>query len=271
MKALIDGDIPVYTECASAERRDNPFGEYSPDIDGLTQSVIEICNNWAEQAGADEGLIFVYSHQSRRNYRKTHILPDQYKASRADTKPGGYYEVLANVIDVFDSFTIEGVEADDTCAILHTSKDMGETVSISTDKDFRTVPGMLFNPMKMNIPEMISHNEAHHYRMWQTLTGDSADGYKGAAKIGPVKATKILDSYNIPLDTEVDPKHYELILWDKVEEAYGQVYKDLPQCEVRSLALAQLRCARMLHRNDYCRVANRIRLWHPDCDEWLDL
>ena len=271
MKAIIDGDVPVFTECASAERRGNPFGQYFVDVDEVARSTIDVVNTWAEKAGATDGIIFVYSHPSRRNYRKTHILPEQYKASRAVKKPDGYYEVLDILINTFDSFAIEGVEGDDTCGILHSSDAVGPTVNISTDKDFRTIPGTLFNPMKMEWAEEISVNEAHHYRMLQTLTGDSADGYKGCPKIGPVKADKILDSFNIPKDDEADPKIYELTLWDKVEEAYFAAYPDLPSDEVRSLAVTQMRCARILHRCDYDKDGNRIRLWHPTAHDWLQL
>ena len=264
MKALIDGDIPVYTECASTMKRGNPFGAYVANIPELTAQVIDVIDRWTEEAGADH-TIFVHGHQSRRNYRKA-LLPDQYKAGRSE-KPDGYSEVLEAVIAHYDSFAIDGIEGDDTLGILHTSEDFGETVVVSTDKDMRTVPGWLYNPMKMVEREWITPNHAHHFRYWQVLVGDSADGYKGCPKIGAVKAGKILGDH---VDEEPRPEVYEAMLWKKVYATYCERWPG-SDAEALDAAVMQMRMARILHRDDYDRRHGRIRLWHPDSPVWVDL
>ena len=269
--AIIDGDIPVYTECASAASRgQNPFGDYFPDVAELTDRVISVCEEWREMAGC-QNIIIAYTHESRRNFRKD-VLPGQYKAGRASEKPGGYYEVLENIISHYPSITIEGVEGDDVCGIIHTSPKTGDTVVISTDKDFRTLPGLLFNPMKMVEPIMITPNSAIRYWMYQTLMGDRTDGYLGAPKIGPVKAERILDERDggvIPSEDEMSASFYEARLWQAVANTYVSCYPDMTVGEAHSEAIRQARCARILHRCDYDRIDGLIRLWHPDSAEWV--
>ena len=266
MKALIDLDIPVFTECASAAKRGNPFGgEYAPNVPELVETVCEVILEWTAAAGADEPFL-VYSHQSRRNFRKV-LLPLQYKAGRATEKPGGYYDVLERVIEKFPAFAIDGVEGDDTCGILHTSKDFGETVTVSTDKDFFTLPGLHYNPMKMAEAQVVTPNHATHFWMWQVLVGDPADGYKGCPKIGKVKAGKILGNQ---VDDEPRPEVYEYMLWEAVYNTYRDRMTG-PDCEVMDAAVMQARMARILHRCDYSQAHNMIRLWHPDSPDWMDL
>lgn len=264
MKALIDGDIPVYTECASTMKRGNPFGDYFADIEKLTQQVIDVCDAWTEEAGADS-TVFIHGHQSRRNYRK-HLLPGQYKAGRSE-KPDGYSEVLEAVIEHYDSFAIDGIEGDDTLGILHSSDTFGETVVVSTDKDMKTIPGWLYNPMKMVQREWITTNAANHFRYWQVLVGDSADGYKGCPKIGPVKANKALGEF--PDDT-MGEAEYEAQLWRGVRDLYLEVYPGDDQ-ESEEAAIMQMRMARILHRQDYDQESGQIKLWHPSEDVWLGL
>ena len=255
MIAIIDGDIPIFTECAVAAGRGNVFGSYFPDIDALADSASKTIEYWAKQAQADD-IILVHSHESRRNFRK-HLLPEQYKAQRAVAKPLGYYDVLAKVLERFHCEAIDGIEGDDTCGILHTSPLLGgDTVTVSTDKDFKTIPGLIFNPNKQVEPEMVTANEATHFWMQQVLEGDSADGYKGAKGIGKVKALKAIGD----VDNTIGVDEYIDHLWEKVIEVYAQVYSDY---EAENLAVTQARMARILHRDDYLKESNEIKLWHP--------
>jgi len=264
MKAIIDGDIPIFTECAVAAGKGSDFGPYFPNITGLADAASYTIEMWMRESGATE-LILVHGHKSKRNFRK-HLMPGEYKAGRTQPKPSGYYEVLEKVLDRFDCFTIDGVEGDDACGILHTSTMTGETVTVSTDKDFKTLYGWHYNPNKHHLPEFISVNEAAHFWMWQVLVGDSADGYKGAKGIGKVKADAVLGV----VDLTADAKVYACALWCAVLDAYVGVYSD-PQTAM-SNAVMQARMARILHREDYARENASIRLWNPhQTDEWLRL
>ena len=262
MLALIDGDIPCFTECAVAEQRGSVFGSYFPDITALADSASQTIEAWAKAAGATE-IMVVMSHSDRRNFRK-HLLPLQYKVQRTKPKPGGYNECVDMIRERFDCFDIAGVEGDDTCGILHTSDAVGETVIISTDKDMKTIPGWLYNPNKMVEREWVTPNEATHFWMQQILEGDAADGYKGCRSVGKVKALRTIGE----VDNDMDTDEYIKLLWSRTMEMYVNIYGD---DEALDLAVMQARMARILHRPDYDREAGTIQLWHPDTPETFKL
>ena len=263
MTAIIDGDIPIFTECAVAAGRGNDFGAYFPDIVGLADAASFTIELWAKNAQADE-IILVHGHPSKRNFRK-HLLPLEYKAMRTQPKPAGYNEVLETVISRFKCHAIDGVEGDDTCGILHTSEILGPTVTVSTDKDFKTIPGWIYNPNKQHVPEWVSVNEAAHFWMWQVLVGDSADGYKGCKSVGKVKADKMLGR----VDEMAEQEDYAQSLYAAVLQAYEHTYVDKDEAYERFIM--QARMARILHRQDYKQHLNVIRLWDLHEPEWLDL
>jgi hypothetical protein len=127
----------------------------------------------------------------------------------------------------------------------HPTKIEGKKIIVSEDKDMRSIPGWLYNPSKDVNPQYISEHEADRYHLYQTLTGDSTDGYKGCPNIGPVKATKILDTYH--------PNNW----WDEIVDAY--------RCQGLSEAnaLTQSRIARICRATDYDFTSNNVLLWHP--------
>lgn len=261
MLAIIDGDIPCFTECAVAEQRGSVFGSYFPDITALADAASYTIELWAKEAGATD-IKVVMSHPDRRNFRK-HLLPLQYKVQRTKPKPGGYNETVDAIRERFDCFDIAGIEGDDTCGILHTSDATGETVTVSTDKDFKTLPGWLYNPNKMVEREWVTPNEATHFWMQQVLEGDAADGYKGCRSVGKVKALRAIGDVN----NDMDPNDYIDLLWSRVMEQYDKVYDADPLGE----AVMQARMARILHRLDYDREAGTIQLWHPYTPETFKL
>lgn len=265
--AIIDGDIPLFTECSVAAGRGNDFGPYFPDINALTDAVCFTINLWAEKAGADD-IMLVMSHSSRRNFRKL-LLPAEYKAQRAVAKPAGYYEVCDAIKERYNWIAIDGIEGDDTCGILHTSEDTGETVTVSTDKDFRTLPGLHFNPNKMIEPELISVHESLRFWFLQILMGDSADGYKGCKGVGKVKAGRLLEGVDLAFGELKNPSDYARQLYNATLATYIDTYVN-PQVAYDNLIM-QARMARILHRKDYDKEANTIRLWDPHTPEILDL
>jgi DNA polymerase-1 len=117
---------------------------------------------------------------------------------------------------------------------------------VSIDKDLKTVAGLHYNP---NYPEdgiyEISTDDAHYNHMYQTLCGDSTDGYSGCPSIGPKTAAKILD---VPTED----------MWIAVLEAFaskGLKYED---------AIIQARVARILRGEDYIFSSNTLNLWEPE-------
>lgn len=81
--------------------------------------------------------------------------------------------------------------------------------------------------------------------MFQTLCGDSTDGYKGCPSVGAKTAEKILD---VPTGD----------MWSEVLATYekkGLTYED---------ALIQARIARILRGDEYNLDTGEMNLWTPE-------
>lgn len=121
------------------------------------------------------------------NWRKDVL--ETYKANRkGKRKPVGYPKFCQELMDHYseNAFKWHGVEGDDVCGILMTNPSLAgcdRVISVSCDKDFNTVPGYFFWLTQM---ELIKNDEAtadlHH--MYQTLKGDTTDGYGGCPGVG---------------------------------------------------------------------------------------
>jgi 5'-3' exonuclease len=72
------------------------------------------------------------------------------------------------------------------------TKHFPDAVIVSIDKDFKQVPGLLYNPTKDEWTE-VSEEEGLLFFYTQLLTGDRVDNIQGVNKIGPKTAEKILE------------------------------------------------------------------------------
>ena len=192
------------------------------------------------------------AESSRDNYRK-YLWPD-YKAHRKDSRKPEAFRAIKDWVTWGDHgylvVSYPWLEGDDILGIWATTAPKGEeSIIVSIDKDMETVPGKLYlwNKPDLGVRE-ISEEQAYWNHMYQTLVGDSADGYKGCPGIGPVKATRILNET-------------ELALWDAVVDTYES--KGLTEED----ALLQARLAFIL-RHGYFRP-DGIRLWHPTESIWI--
>ena len=177
------------------------------------------------------------------NFRKT-ILPS-YKGNRTGKeKPHGYYVLKSYVEDKYKTYQRKGLEGDDCLGILQTSL-KEYTVIISGDKDFKTVPGHFYDYLH-NKHYIHSEEEANYWHFFQTLIGDTTDGYKGCPNIGKVKAKVILD---------VDASWKTIV---KTFKEKGLTEKD---------ALVQARVARILRASDYDFKKKKPILWSPLADK----
>ena len=178
------------------------------------------------------------------NFRKD-ILPT-YKMTRADTRKPMLLPYLRDYLtENYETWIRPGLEGDDILGILATRKGEDERIIVSIDKDFKTIPGKLFNN---NRPEEgiveVTVEDADFYHMLQTLTGDTTDGYKGCPGVGEVKGTKILKDSNGDY-------------WPAVVAAYAKA--GLTEQD----ALVQARCARILRASDYDFKKKEPKLWTP--------
>lgn len=129
----------------------------------------------------------------KNNWRKEYN--EDYKANRKDVaKPAMYYIILERLYDKYNVTSLPNLEADDTCRIINedSSNYPMRKVLVSIDKDFKTFPCELYNPLK-DTTEVINQQQADYNLMKQIIMGDKADNYKGIEGYGEVKATKFLE------------------------------------------------------------------------------
>lgn len=245
---LIDSDVLVYKAASSAQTNLDWGETVSVNLDeaqairALTAQVIEL----QDKLHGDK-IIMAFGDPAGKNWRKD-VLPS-YKSNRdPDAKPkliGFLREFITKTWNTYARPTLEG---DDVLGILSTAPDLvrGERIIVSIDKDFQSIPGLLYNPGKDHLGiRRISTDQADYYHAYQTLIGDATDGYKGCPGIGPKRATAILGP--IP-----KAEYWAAIV--ATYEAHGLTEAD---------ALVQARVARICRDEDYDRIKKQVILWEP--------
>jgi DNA polymerase-1 len=187
-----------------------------------------------EHLSADDYILCV---SDVTNFRKD--LISTYKGKRSNLRrPILLKKVRQDFLDQGGKL-IPNLEADDTMGILATS--MEDTIIVSIDKDMKTIPGKYFKDTETGVQD-ISLEEANYNHLYQTLIGDSIDGYTGVPGVGPVAAEKILT---------------ESPTWDAVVSAFKK--KKLTEED----ALLQARLAKILRAEDYDSEKGVPILWTP--------
>ena len=235
---LIDGDIVAYRYSSTVEQEvdwgDDVWSLWS-DAKEAKQLILQYLDHLVEATAADD---FVFTFSDKDNFRKA-IYPDYKHNRKGKRKPTCYKGVKTWLESEYESIEMPGLEGDDVMGILATSGKYEETVIVSEDKDMKTIPGLLWRAAEM---EDISEEYADYYHLYQTLVGDTTDGYKGCKGIGDKRATDILSK---------DPT------WEAVVKAYekaGQTEEE---------ALVQARLARILRASDYNTNTKEPILWTP--------
>lgn len=223
------------------------------------------------------------------NWRKEVL--ETYKANRkGKRKPVGYPVFCQGILDHFseNAYKWHGVEGDDVCGILMTNPGLAgcdRVISVSCDKDFNTVPGYFFWLTQM---ELVKNDEetANLHHFYQTLKGDTTDGYGGVPGVGEAfagglwewlkspeyffKATKVMKS-GARKGEEVEYWTSESLaevngrgdmdrvqtLWDcmvSLAEKQGMSQEDL---------IVQAQVARILRWSDWDHEAKKPILWRP--------
>jgi len=179
----------------------------------------------------------------RANFRRK-LNPD-YKANRAKSRlPIILRQVKQWIIDELGGVLWANLEADDVISILATDKAMDEeTIIVSIDKDFKSVPGIFYDYNRGEYHQP-SEEDADRYHLIQTLAGDATDGYKGLPGVGVVKAERMLEKDGYTWETVVT-----------CYEKAGMTEQD---------ALMNAWMARLLRVDNYCFRTNTIKkLWIP--------
>lgn len=269
---LIDGDIVAY-ELSASTQRDYVLPEAGDarvtitDPEEAIRGMREKIDGWVKETKADHAIVCLSDDFS--NFRKK-VLPT-YKGNRKGERPVILYDMKDELARHYEVARWANIEADDVMGILSTEPQTKERRCIvSVDKDLATIPGWLWNPMKMAQPVKISPEDADRFFLRQVLTGDTTDGYSGCPGAGPKLAEEILDGLWLemterlitrgPRAGQTEPKLVkthapDTCVWDRIEAAY--VAKGLSPED----ALVQARCAFILRHGYY--EDGRVTLWEP--------
>lgn len=264
---LIDGDTVVYQAGLDAQRAtdwgDGCWTLHAEEADGA--SVLDsLITRIREGMNADR-VIVALSDYDTPGWRYS-VLPT-YKAARATKKVGNGRPLLWQFlreyfVKHYETFVRPGLEGDDVLGILATTNNRKvipagvERVVCSIDKDLRSVPGYHLNFTRNATAfgwevQEVTEAEADRFHLYQTLTGDVVDGYKGCPGTGPVAANRILDPHT-------GPNHFDVrAAWPDVVKAYEKAKL------TEEDALVQARVARICRSSDWDYDGKRVILWNP--------
>jgi len=240
---LIDADVLAFEASVIAEESiewKEEMWTVHADMALAKARIVNRVEQFKEKLQADD---IVMALTDRANYRR--ILNPDYKSNRSKSRlPIILKQVKKWIIEEMDGQLWPNLEADDIISILATDKKMDEeTIIVSIDKDFKSVPGIYYDFNK-DETHHVSQEDADRYHLIQTLTGDATDGYSGVPKVGAVTAKRLLDK-----------EGYD---WDVVKKCY----EDVGLTENDALMNAWM--ARLLQADNYCFRTNTIKkLWTP--------
>ena len=204
------------------------------------------------------------------NFREKIATIRKYKGNRIAEKPYHYQNIRDYLVDHHKAIVVDGMEADDAIAIVHTKalREKRRTVICSIDKDFDQIVGYhyYFKKDKEEFYE-VSPSEAIHSFYKQVLTGDTVDNIPGLPGIGPQKAEKVLSGCRTRGE-------YEKAVLEAYRGHYGDVhdyhywYDEAKKVQVSATPEAlMLENARLLYLLREAPKDGMIKLWRP---LWLD-
>lgn len=230
--AILDADIIVVRAACWADSK-------GANEEQLRERIAFDVNQWTPTFCTQH--ICAVSCKSADNFRLG-IYPE-YKANRKGKTPPVNLPLARDIMECEHPVVRrDRLEADDLMGLGMSS---GLACAVSLDKDMLSVPGWLWNPDKMCFPMHIDQESADRNFVKQWLMGDTTDNIKGANKVGPVKAGKI-----------VDESSYENLIPAALAE-FERRGHDL------EYALLQARLVRILRDGEYDRETGDITLWEP--------
>lgn len=271
---LIDADLIAYRATAALQQTID-WGDGVVSVDGrLEEAKTEARRvvEWFMDGLKGTDLVICLSDDVQ-NFRKK--IDPTYKQNRGTAeRPIHLYDLKEWMAEEWPSKLIPTFEADDVAGILSTEPHTGERIIVSSDKDMKTIPGLLCAPdyenYKLKVRE-ISEDEADRFHLWQTICGDTVDAYPGCPGAGPAEAALLLDeglhwvSHEHVFksgprkgqpETRWRLEGIEWVpLWVRVVSAYRK--RGLTEAD----ALRQARLAFILRSSHY--VDGRRLDWHP--------
>lgn len=270
---LIDGDVIAYQVAATNQTEIDWGDDTSSTVLTESQAKAAVDNQVArlvERLDADDAILCLTDGV---NWRMD-VLPT-YKSNRKDVvRPQLLPVIREHILNNYKSYLRPTLEGDDCMGILatHPSLIKGEKVIVSIDKDMKTIPTKVYNPNHdadgiVNITE----DEADWWHLFQTITGDTTDGYKGCPNAGKETAIELLNNpyLLIPYEHEFTrgkrkgqtETRYIKEPTDDVWAAIVSLYEKQGLTEAD--ALAQARVARILRHTDFDFKNKKVKLWNP--------
>lgn len=252
-RLIFDADMLLYISLTNAEKEIEWYEDfYTRHCDlkeaktvfdeHVMQIAQQVCTHWNIE-GEYEIIMCLTSKDG--NFRQD--ILSEYKANRSQkNKPMCYLPMREYVQEYYNTVMYPMLEADDCVGLL---ADRDTDIIISGDKDFKCIPARFYDFIRNEYHET-TVEEANYFHLLQTLTGDTADNYKGCPKVGEVRAKRLLD---------------ESPTWETVKKAYEDNHSTEEE------ALKNARVAFILRKGYYNEKTGEIRLWTPhkeasDCE-----
>lgn len=279
MTALIDGDSIIYKAGFALEEeieKDDGTIEYHVDLKSAKDYIDGIIDGILFNTDCSDVELWIGERGTNFRYKLSEGLKDLYKHNRKDSrKPDKYKEMLNYIRKQYKAKSPVDCEVDDVvCFKKAESPDKYVLCAIDKDVLYQT-EGTHYN---YGTGEFITVDKefAIWFAYYQTLIGDTVDGYKGAFRVGPAKAMKILGTPNNcdKLLTKLlqkgkvkeptikkllkEPQVSERTLWARVLRTYRKS-KQTAQEALITMRLAQMH---QLHRSPTDGKL-KLRLWTP--------
>lgn len=243
---LIDTDIVAF-KVAAVNQQKHDWGAglvtQSTSLEAAKVQAVNVIEGLIKQLKADKAIVCLTDSE---NWRYS-VLPS-YKSNRVGVeRPVLLKEVKDHLASKYETFTRPTLEADDVMGILSTHPKLikGKKIIVSEDKDMKTIPGWLFNPAKDTKPRKVTLEEADTFHLYQTIIGDTTDGYKGCPGAGPKAANALLEEY-----TDSASRWKAIV---RLYESKGLTEED---------ALVQARVASICRFTNYDFTKKEVILWN---------
>lgn len=245
---LIDGDILVYQTATTLEVPidwGDDFWTLHCDAKAAQEQMVAEIEGLRTTLKAD-AMVFALSNYD--NPFRKQVLPT-YKSNRKTVRKPVVWGALREYMKAhYDCKEKPGLEGDDILGIMATMRKAEERIIVTIDKDLLTIPGLHYNMRKTELGVLeVTTAQADRWHMFQTLTGDPTDGYKGCPGIGKAGAEKIL----------VECESTYTSMWPAVVAAFAKVKLG------EAAALQQARVARILRAEDFDFKKGVVKLWEP--------
>jgi DNA polymerase-1 len=257
---LIDADYVLFRDTSTHEHVSSFENEAGDVVDILhccrrsaKETFLKSVEGYMTKLFANEAVL-VFS--GSKNFRYD-VWP-LYKANRASSrKPISYWEIVRELREEgnFRVVSEDCLEGDDYIGILATRPSPTRRIIVSEDKDMQTLP----NVEIWRQGGLVETTEESADRFWryQTLMGDSTDGYKGCPGVGPKSADAILDRPGDPWENILDAYRKGCA---KKPQALTDAQVDTPE----ALALLNAQLARILRFGDWDSKGRKPILWTPE-------